>query len=576
LLRSREKIGEILVKEGIITEAQLEEAIKAQKENSAYSSLGETMISLGFIQEKDIAIALSKQLNVPFYSIENQLLKPKKDQGLEELISEDLARQLNVVPVEKEGMVLTVAFIDPTDIIAIDNLKKMTKCDIKPAVATKTDWTQAVDKLYRGDKDEFAEVLQEAHDAAEKIEMTEMSDESSEDIDKIMAQAGQAPVVKLVDIIIKQAVESKASDIHIEPFLKKTTLRYRIDGVLYEITPPSSQLLPAMVSRIKIMSKLDIAEKRLPQDGGFGVKLAGRQVDFRVSTVPTIHGEKIVIRILDKESVSLKLEDLGFEPDDIEWFRHAINSPYGLVFITGPTGSGKSTTLYGALNEIRSPKKNIMTSEDPVEFKLDGVNQVQVKPLIGLTFASALRAFMRQDPDIIMVGEVRDLETATICVRAALTGHLVLSTLHTNDAPTTITRLVNIGVEPFLVNSSLILIVAQRLLRRLCKDCKEEYALTEKLAGLLEVGTKVFKPKGCDKCRGTGFRGRTSIHEVMAINEEIRELIGQGATSAAIRDAGLRNGMRTLRLDGMVKVKKGVTSIEEVLSTTFGLETADS
>ncbi len=570
MLKSRDRIGEILVKENIISDKQLEEAIKVQKESSTYSGLGETLISLGFVKEKDIAMALSKQLNVPFFSIENGLLKPKKEQGIEELISEDLARQIQAVPVQRDGNVLTVSFVDPTDIIAIDNLKKMTKCDIKPTVTTKTDWTQSVDKLYHGDRDEFQEVMQEASEAAEKIELTEIADEGHEDLDKIMAQAGQAPVVKLVDMIVKQAVESKASDIHIEPFMKKTILRYRIDGILYEITPPSVQLLPAMVSRIKIMSKLDIAEKRLPQDGGFTVKLANRQVDFRVSTVPTIYGEKVVIRILDRESVSLKLEDMGFEPDDIKWFRDAINSPYGLVFITGPTGSGKSTTLYGALNEIRSPKKNIMTVEDPVEFKLDGINQVHVKPNIGLTFAAGLRSFMRQDPDIIMVGEVRDLETATICVRAALTGHLVLSTLHTNDAPSSVTRLVNIGVEPFLLNSSLILVVAQRLIRRLC-SCKEEYVLDLAVSGL-EAGTKLFKHKGCEKCHNTGFKGRVAIHEVMKVTEEIRELIGQGATALTIREAAQKLGMRTLRDDGLLKVRHGITSVEEVMSATFGVE----
>jgi len=570
LLKSRDRIGEILLKESIITDKQLEEAIKLQKESPTYSGLGETLISLGFVKEKDIAIALSKQLNIPFFSIENGLLKPQKEHGLEELIPEDLARQIQIVPVQKENNVLTISFVDPTDIIAIDNLKKMTKCDIKPTVTTKTDWTQAVDRFYHGERDEFQEVLQEASEAAEKIELTEVSEEAHEDLDKIMAQAGQAPVVKLVDMIIKQAVESKASDIHIEPFLRKTTLRYRIDGILYEITPPSVQLLPAMVSRIKIMSKLDIAEKRLPQDGGFTVKLANRQVDFRVSTVPTIYGEKVVIRILDRESVSLKLEDLGFEPDELKWFREAINSPYGLVFITGPTGSGKTTTLYGALNEIRTPKKNIVTIEDPVEFKLDGINQVQAKPMIGLTFSSTLRAFMRQDPDIIMVGEVRDLDTAQICVRAALTGHLVLSTLHTNDAPGAVTRLVNIGVEPFLLNSSLILVVAQRLVRKLCA-CKEEYTFTQQVYGL-EPGIKMFKPKGCDKCHNTGFRGRVAIYEIMKITDEVRELIAQGATTLTIKEAAQKGGMRTLRDSGLLKVRHGLTSLEEVLSVTFGIE----
>ncbi|MFH0839149.1 MAG: ATPase, T2SS/T4P/T4SS family [Candidatus Omnitrophota bacterium] len=571
MLKSRDKIGEILIKEGVITEKQLEEAIKLQKESVNYSSLGETLINLNFVKEKDIAAALSKQLNIPFFSIENGLLKPHKNTGLEQLMPEDIARQVQAVPVQKEANTLTVAFVDPTDIIALDNLKKITKCDIKSAVTTRTDWSLAIDRLYHEDKDTFREVLQEITDAVQRVENVQGFEESQEDIDKIMAQAGQPPVVRLVDAMIKQAVESSSSDIHIEPFFKKTILRYRIDGVLYEIAPPTPQLLPAMVSRIKIMAKLDIAEKRLPQDGGFTVTLANRQIDFRVSTVPTIYGEKVVIRILDRESVSLQLDDLGFEPSEIKWFKEAIYSPYGLVFITGPTGSGKTTTLYGALSEIKTPKKNIMTIEDPVEFKLEGVNQINVKPMIGLTFAAGLRAFMRQDPDIIMVGEVRDLETATICVRAALTGHLVLSTLHTNDAAGAISRLINIGVEPFLLNSSLIMLVAQRLVRKLCSNCKEPYTLASKILGL-EQGITIFRPKGCDQCHGTGFKGRVAIYEVMKITEEIRELVSQGATSFALKEAAQRVGLKTLRESGLVKVQHGITSLEEVLSATFGLE----
>ena len=398
------------------------------------------------------------------------------------------------------------------------------------------------------------------------------SHEEELSLDKLVARAEEAPVVKLVDLIIRQAINERASDIHIEPFKDRISLRYRIDGKLYEIPPPAKHLNLALVSRVKILAKLDIAEKRLPQDGAIVVKIDERVIDIRVSTVPTIWGEKAVLRILDKGSTLLSLSQMGFEPKQLEDIRKALTTPYGLIFITGPTGSGKSTSLYAMLNEIRTPSRNIVTVEDPVEFKLDGINQVQVKPEIGLTFAAALRSFLRQDPDVMLVGEVRDLETAEICLRSALTGHLVLSTLHTNDAPSAVNRLIDIGVEPYLIAPSLILVVAQRLIRRLCPDCKEAYEPSPEELGKVKVKSDLlFRPKGCSKCNQIGYRGRIAIGEVLLINEQIRELINQRASFIKIRDVAVSQGMQTLFDSAIRKVEAGLTSFEEALSVTIGV-----
>jgi len=389
-------------------------------------------------------------------------------------------------------------------------------------------------------------------------------------LDKLVARAEEAPVVKLVDLIIRQAIGERASDIHIEPFKDRTSLRYRIDGKLYEIPPPAKHLHLPIVSRIKILARLDIAEKRLPQDGAIVVKIDDKAIDIRVSIVPTIYGEKAVLRILDKSSISLDLAQMGFEPKQLEHMRWATNSPYGMIFVTGPTGSGKSTTLAAILNEVKSPTKNIVTVEDPVENKIDGINQVQVKPEIGLTFATALRSFLRQDPDIMLVGEVRDLETAQICVRSALTGHLVLSTLHTNDAPTAITRLIDIGIEPYLVAPSLLLIIAQRLIRKLCPECKQAYEPTkEELKNLKLKADLLYKAKGCPKCNQLGYRGRSCIGEVMVMTKEIQGLITQGASFQKIGEVARLNGMQTLHESALRKVEAGVTSLEEALQVTF-------
>ncbi|MDD5565885.1 MAG: GspE/PulE family protein, partial [Candidatus Omnitrophica bacterium] len=408
--------------------------------------------------------------------------------------------------------------------------------------------------------------------AATVIDDVESAEEELS-LDKLIARAEEAPVVRLVDLIIHQAISERASDIHIEPFKEKISLRYRIDGRLYEIPPPARHLHLAIISRVKILSKLDIAEKRLPQDGSFVVKIENRPIDIRVSLIPTIYGEKVVLRLLDRTQVVLDLNLLGFDPGQNALIRKAIHSPYGLLFLTGPTGCGKTTTLYAILSEIRSPTTNIVTIEDPVEYKLDGINQVQIKPEIGLTFASALRSFLRQDPDIMLVGEVRDLETAQICIRSALTGHLVLSTLHTNDAPSAVSRLIDIGVEAYLITPSLICVVAQRLLRKLCVHCKEAYEPTpEQLKGINIKADLLYKPKGCAKCNQIGFRGRACIAEVMVLNNQLRELINAKASFQQLREVAMASGMQTLYESALKKVEDGTTSLEEALAVTLGNE----
>jgi type IV pilus assembly protein PilB len=432
------RLGELLLKEGIITQAQLEKAISVQRQEGG--RLGEILVKLGILKEDQTVAILSKQLNIPYYGLGTEL-KPMVGQNLEQLIPKDFALRNTVLPLSRTLRSLTVAMSDPLDLILIDNLRKLTDCEINPVIATRSDITKAIENFY-GKSKMFEEAVSASYDqiaGISEFEAVEIADQELS-LDKLIARAEEAPVVKLVDLIVRQAIDERASDIHIEPFKDKISLRYRIDGKLYEIPPPAKQLHLPIISRIKILSKLDIAEKRLPQDGAFLVKLEDRPIDIRVSTVPTIYGEKVVLRILDRSAVVLDLNRLGFEPKQLEQMRHAINLPYGLVFLTGPTGSGKTTTLYAILSEIKDPTKNIITVEDPVEYKLDGINQVQVKPEIGLTFANALRSFLRQDPDIMLVGETRDLETAQICIRSALTGHLVFSTLHTNDAPSAISR----------------------------------------------------------------------------------------------------------------------------------------
>ncbi len=564
------RLGELLIKERLIDESQLEKAIAMQKKEGG--RLGEIFIKSGMVTEENMVKALSKQMAIPHYSFANGMLRPANPQIMQKLIPHDFALKNAIVPISRDIMSLTVAMSDPLDLILIDNLKKLTACEINPVIATKTEILKTIDDLY-GKSAMLKEAVDASYDLASVVSSEERDGHEEElSLEKLIARAEEAPVVKLVDLIIRQAINEGASDIHVEPFKERISLRYRIDGKLYEIPPPAKHLHLAIVSRIKILAKLDIAEKRLPQDGAILVKIDNRPIDLRVSSIPTIHGEKVVLRILDRSQVVLDLNVLGFEQTQLENLRRVINAPYGLIFLTGPTGSGKTTTLYAMLSEIKNSTKNIITIEDPVEYKLDGVNQVQVKPEIGLTFASALRSFLRQDPDVMLVGEVRDLETAEICVRSALTGHLVLSTLHTNDAPSAINRLMDIGIEPYLLTPSLLCIVGQRLLRKLCPDCKEAYEpAAEQLKNIKIKADLIYKAKGCAKCNHIGYRGRLCVSEVMIINESVRELINQKASFQKLKEVARMNGMQTLADIALKKVEDGITSLEEALSISLGL-----
>ncbi len=564
--KSKEKLGEILLKEKIITEEQLQKALQVQKKEGA--RLGDILVNLGLVAEHDIVIAIAKQLSIPYASYSKGLLRPAEGQELSKLVSEEFARSHMLLPISRHLNSLTVAFVDPLDLITIDNLKHMTGCEINPIIATRSDIQRAVDEFY-GREDLLKEAISDSYEL-EEFKAQKPDEHEDLSLDELISRAEEAPIVKLVDLLLMQAIRDRASDIHIEPFRNKINIRYRIDGVLYEIPPPAKHLLSAIVSRIKILANLDIAERRLPQDGVFLVKVEKKGIDIRVSSIPTIYGEKVVMRILDKSATPLNLEQLGFEQKELESFRKAIFSPHGLILVTGPTGSGKTTTLYAALNEIKSPHKNISTVEDPVEYKLEGINQVQVKPVIGLTFANALRSFLRQDPDIIMVGEVRDLETAQICIRSSLTGHMVLSTLHTNDAPSAISRLIDIGIEAYLISSSLILVAAQRLIRKLCLECKEAYEPAPKLIKDLNIKQDLlYKPKGCDYCSHTGYRGRIAIYEIVLIDDRLKELISKGAGLGEIKNAVKEMGVRSLLQGGIKKIEEGITSVEEVLSITM-------
>ncbi|MFA6384473.1 MAG: ATPase, T2SS/T4P/T4SS family [Candidatus Omnitrophota bacterium] len=565
------KLGEFLIKEGLITPADLDKAISFQRKEGG--RLGEVLAKLGIVTEEQIVRVIGKQLEIPYYGWGTDKLKPATDQKLEYFIPHEFAVKNYVLPLSHTLKSLTVAIADPLDLMLIDNLRKLTGCEINLVIATKSDILKALDEFY-GKQSMLKQAVNASYDKNPTDEAPADIESLEEELslDKLVARAEEAPVVKLVDLIIRQAINERASDIHIEPFKERISLRYRIDGKLYEIPSPAKHLNLALVSRVKILARLDIAEKRLPQDGAIMVKIDDRIIDLRVSIVPTIWGEKAVLRILDKGSTLLSLSQMGFDAKQLSDIRKAMVNPYGLILITGPTGSGKSTSLYAMLNEIKSPSKNIVTVEDPVEFKLDGVNQVQVKPDIGLSFAAALRSFLRQDPDVMLVGEVRDLETAEICMRSALTGHLVLSTLHTNDAPSAINRLIDIGIEPYLIAPSLILVVAQRLMRKLCPDCKEAYEPTpEEMKSIKIKSDLLFRPKGCAKCNQIGYRGRVAIGEVLLIDEPIRELINQRASFMKIRDLAVAGGMQTLFDSAIRKAEAGVTSFEEALSITIGV-----
>jgi type IV pilus assembly protein PilB len=565
------KLGEHLIDDQIINQEELEAALKRQEETGL--SLGRLLIDSAKASEWEVAATLGKQLNVPFITLSHYEIDP----DVLSSIPNDLVHKYQIVPVDKTGDTLTVALADPSNIYLLDELKLLTSCQIIPVISFESDIKQAILKYFpEGGDESFEDSLKEITDQdlesfSVDSDISTFEDDEDEDED-LSLDADDAPVVQLVNLMISEALKTGVSDIHIEPYEKQLRLRYRIDGVLQEMPPPPKKFQNAICSRIKILSELDIAEKRLPQDGRFRVKFNNKAVDFRVSSCPIQNGEKIVIRILDSSNLQARLTDLGFEPRILKKFESEIHKPWGMLLVTGPTGSGKSTTLYSTLSTINDPRKNISTIEDPVEYQLQGINQVHARQDIGLSFSVGLKSFLRQDPDIIMVGEIRDQETAEIAIKAALTGHLVLSTLHTNDAPSTISRLTNMGIEPFLVTASLNMVVAQRLVRRICNDCKEEFTpLPEALVNceIKDAENQIFyHGAGCATCNGTGFRGRVALYEVMVITDKLRDAVISGIPTNQLKKKAIMEGMETLRMAGINKIFEGRTTIEEVIGAT--------
>ncbi len=566
-----QRLGDLLVREKVITAEQLERALKEQGTNG--TRLGAALVKLGFLSDDDVTNFLSRQYGVPAINLNYFEIDP----SVVKLIPHDTAKRYQILPLSRVGASLTIAMVDPTNVFAMDDIKFMTGFNIEPVVASETAILEGIDKAYNTVPEEDLESVM-ASMGEEGADVEVQAEELETDAADLERAAEEAPIVKLVNMILTEAVKKGASDIHMEPYEKEYRVRFRIDGVLQTIMNPPMKLRDAIISRIKIMAKLDISEKRLPQDGRIMLKmnLQGKKkvLDYRVSSLPTLWGEKVVLRLLDKESLRLDMTKLGMEQESLEKFTKAIFKPYGMVLVTGPTGSGKTNTLYSSISQLNKPDTNIMTAEDPVEFQLAGVNQVQMKEQIGLNFAAALRSFLRQDPNIILVGEIRDFETAEIAIKAALTGHLVLSTLHTNGAPETISRLMNMGIEPFLVATSVHLICAQRLIRRICTSCSEVQDLPPQ--ALIEAGftpaesktVKVSKGKGCANCNGTGYKGRTGLYEVMEIDDEIRELILVGASALELKKKAIEKGMITLRRSGLIKVSQGITTLEEVARET--------
>jgi type IV pilus assembly protein PilB len=566
------RLGELLTKASLITQDQLKEALRSQKDGGG--KLGETLIKLGFVSDEDITECLSQQFGVPSINLSHFEI----DGSVIKLIPADVARKYNILPVNKTGATITIAMADPTNVFAMDDIKFMTGYNVEPVVASELGIKAAIDNYYGSTSALELKKVMEDLQQSESADLEVMEEDEELDVEALAEGADEAPVVKLVNLILTDAIKRGASDIHVEPYEKEFRVRFRMDGILYEIMNPPLKLKDAITSRLKILAKLDISEKRLPQDGRIKLKMKlnerNKELDFRVSVLPTLFGEKIVLRLLDKDNLRLDMTKLGFEPESLAKFEEAIFKPWGMVLVTGPTGSGKTNTLYSALAKVNSPEVNIITAEDPVEFNLPGINQVQMKESIGLNFAATLRSFLRQDPNIILVGEIRDFETAEIAIKAALTGHLVLSTLHTNDAPSTINRLMNMGIEPFLVATSVQLIAAQRLARRICQSCKEVVEMAPQALINLgfrkdEIGTfQVFKGRGCDKCNNTGYKGRVGLVEVMIIDDDIRELILTGGTAIDIKKKAAEGGMISLRRSGLIKIKDGITTIEEVVRET--------
>src|SRR4051812_29650746 len=595
------KLGEILVRENLLSAQQLRDALDYQRNHGG--RLGFNLVKMGLVSDDMITAVLSRQYGVPSVNLELFDIEP----SVIRLIPQEVAQKYSVLPLSRVGATLTLAMVDPTNVFAMDDIKFMTGLNIEPVVVSEASVQDAIAKYYAQSREiELAglsadvvveglksngnghsggitnddlvslDSLDFTVDGADNLEVIEDNEEI--DLSSLARMSEDAPVVRLVNVLLVDALRRGASDIHVEPYEKELRVRFRIDGVLYDIMHPPMKMRDALISRLKIMSKLDISEKRLPQDGRIKIKVKvearSRELDFRVSTLPTLFGEKVVLRLLDKENLMLDMTKLGFEPESLVKFKRNISKPYGMVLVTGPTGSGKTNTLYSALQALNTVDTNIMTAEDPVEFNLVGINQVQMKEQIGLNFAAALRAFLRQDPNIVLVGEIRDFETAEIAIKAALTGHMVLSTLHTNDAPSTISRLMNMGIEPFLVATSVNLIQAQRLIRRICKECKRENSMPPE--ALAEIGflaeeaqtLKVFKGQGCSTCNNTGYKGRVGLYEVMEITEELRELIIIGASAMELRRRAIEMGMITLRESGLYKLRDGVTTIEEVVKET--------
>ena len=559
---TNKRIGDILIEQGSITHQQLKKALEMQK-NGNTKRLGEILVEIGVITREELYEVLQYVYETEYVDLSNYVIDPE----VISLISEKTAIRLKLIPISKSNDELIIAMANPLDVYAIDFIRDHTKIKkIKSLLASEEGILNAITSYYE---------LGEYDDIIEKLgtEVTFKEDEEDQDSKKLEAISKEAPIIQLVNMLIVQGVKDRASDIHIEPNEKGLLVRFRIDGMLHDIRALPNTIKAAIISRVKILSKMDIAERRLPQDGRFQVQFGTREVDLRVSTIPTVSGEKVVLRLLDKSKGLIKLEQLGFIPEQLEEFKSIISKSYGIILLTGPTGSGKTTTLYASLNEVNSKDRNIITVEDPVEYKLNRVNQIQIKPKINLTFANTLRSILRQDPDIIMIGEIRDAETAQIAVQAALTGHLVLSTLHTNDAASAVTRLIDMNVETFLISSSVIGVIAQRLVRVICENCKEEYepgkdviiGLHLKANSNGDGKVKLYRGAGCPLCKNTGYYGRTSIYELIVLDEDIRELIISKASSNIIKDAAIKKGMKTLKDIGLEKVLQGITTIEEVL-----------
>jgi len=567
------KLGELLVSLGIITQQQLQQSLEQQKKTG--QKLGEILIELGFVNEELLFAILAKQFNIPYVSVSEYGEIP---QNVLSLVPERIVKTFQLIPIDfdKNTNTLTIAMSDPLDLYAIDTLKEITKCNIKVVVSRKKEILEAINKYY--EKKESVEEIEKKIESEFDIGEAKVVEE--QEITELKVETDTAPVVKAVNYIIEQALANKASDILIEPQEKQVRIRYKIDGVFHDQKPLPKKLLQSIVARIKVMGKMDITERRRPQDGRIRILYNGRPVNLRISVIPTAHGEKVCIRLIDAQALTLPLTELGFEEDQLQLFERAIKQPYGMILVTGPTGSGKTTTLYSALNVLNTPDVNIMTVEDPVEAVIYGINQVNVNEKVGLTFAAALRAFLRQDPDIIMVGEIRDKETIEIAINASLTGHLVFSTLHTNDAPSAITRLINMGVEPYLIASTLTLVISQKLVRKICNNCRRQYVVP--LQQLIPLGVTpemvknqqevvIYRGEGCNKCQG-GYKGRTGIFEVLDCNESIKELILKKATHFEIKQVARQNGMITLREAALKKMLAGITTVEEVIKNTFADE----